>query len=80
MHKNHIDFEPKVGDAILGHVHARGKNGKLYAFKVFQKGNPILPLKLPLRNPRYVYSQVTKSCGESKYDDDAVHRSLLGIE
>ena len=30
----HIDYEPQVGDCIEGHVHARGKDGKLYAFSV----------------------------------------------
>ena len=55
VHKNHIDYEPQVGDTIEAHVHPRGKDGKLYAF------------------------HATKCKGEQPYDDDAVHRSLLGL-
>ena len=32
MHRNHIDYEPTVGDTIEAHIHARGRDGKLYAF------------------------------------------------
>ena len=32
MHRNHIDYEPAVGDTIEAHVHVRGRDGKLYAF------------------------------------------------
>ena len=32
VHRNHIDYEPTVGDTIEAHIHARGRDGKLYAF------------------------------------------------
>ena len=54
MHRNHIDYEPAVGDTIEAHVHVRGRDGKLYAF------------------------HACKSKAQS-YDEDAVHRSLLGL-
>ena len=55
VHRNHIDYEPTVGDTIDAHIHARGKNGKLYAF------------------------HASNSKGAQFYDEDAVHRSLLGL-
>ena len=58
MHRNHIDYEPAVGDTIEAHVHVRGRDGKLYAFHASKS----IPEK-----------------GAQFYNEDAVHRSLLGL-